>query len=279
MITFPCAKINLGLNIISERSDGYHNLETVFYPIPLTDVLEIKNMSDEFPSDVSCDLKVTGNVVDCNERQNLVVKAYELIANDFEIPRVHAHLYKRIPLQAGLGGGSSDGAFMIRLLDECFRLNIGIAEMERYAARLGADCAFFITAEPSFATGIGDELEPVDGPRGNLNGYYVVVIKSDIAVSTREAYQMISPKEPPKKCRMIVRQPIDTWKKDLVNDFEQPAFAQHPELKAIKERLYDLGASYAQMSGSGSALFGIFKEPPRHIAENFKGCFTFTAQL
>lgn len=279
MITFPCAKINLGLNIISERPDGYHNLETVFYPIPLTDVLEIKSMSDEFLSDVSCDLKVTGNIVDCNERQNLVVKAYELIANDFKIPRVHAHLYKRIPSQAGLGGGSSDGAFMIRLLDERFRLNIGIAEMERYAAKLGADCAFFITAEPAFASGIGNELEPADGPRGNLEGYYIAIVKPDIAVSTREAYQMITPKQPSKNCRMVVRQPIETWKDDLINDFEQSVFLKHPELKAIKERLYDFGASYAQMSGSGSALFGIFREKPHGLKESFKDCFTFSAQL
>lgn len=279
MITFPCAKINLGLNVISERPDGYHNLETVFYPIPLTDALEIKSMSDEFPSEVSCDLKVTGNAVDCDECQNLVVKAYELIANNFELPRVHAHLYKRIPSQAGLGGGSSDGAFMIRLLDERFRLNMGIAEMERYAAKLGADCAFFITAEPAFATGIGNKLESVDDPQGNLSGYYVVIVKPDIVVSTREAYQMIIPKQPSKNCRTVVRQPIETWKDNLVNDFEKSVFPQHPELGSIKERLYDSGASYAQMSGSGSALFGIFREKPHGIEEAFKGCFTFTTQL
>lgn len=130
MITFPCAKINLGLNIVSKRKDGYHNLETVFYPIPLTDALEIKLMGDEFPSDVPCDLKITGNAVDCDEQNNLVVKAYNLLAADFRIPRIHAHLVKRIPSQAGLGGGSANAAFMIRLLDERFRLNIGNPEME-----------------------------------------------------------------------------------------------------------------------------------------------------
>ncbi|MFC2335577.1 MAG: 4-(cytidine 5'-diphospho)-2-C-methyl-D-erythritol kinase, partial [Prevotella sp.] len=160
MLTFPCAKINLGLNITSERKDGYHNLETVFYPIPLTDALEVKLMHDDFPSCEPCDLKITGNAVDCDEQNNLVVKAYKLLAQDFSLPRVHTHLVKRIPLQAGLGGGSADGAFMIRLLDERFRLNMGIAEMERYASRLGSDCAFFITAEPSFATGRGEVLEP-----------------------------------------------------------------------------------------------------------------------
>ena len=147
MIVFPCAKINLGLNIVSKREDGYHNLETVFYPIPLYDALEIKYMDEKFPSQVACDLKVTGNAVECDEQNNLVVKAYNLLAEDYKLPRVHAHLYKHIPSQAGLGGGSSDAAFMIRLLDERFRLNIGNPEMEKYAARLGADCAFFIEAE------------------------------------------------------------------------------------------------------------------------------------
>ena len=279
MTIFPCAKINLGLNIVSKRPDGYHNLETVFYPIPLTDGLEIKSMDQDFPSEVPCDLKITGNAVDCNESQNLVVKAYDLIANDFDIPRVHAHLYKKIPSQAGLGGGSSDGAFMIRLLNERFRLNIGVAEMERYAAKLGADSAFFITAIPAYATGIGNLLEPIDDSCGCLTGYHVVIVKPDIAVSTRDAYRMIMPKQPSKSCRTILQQPIETWKNELINDFEPPVFSRHPELKNIKEHLYSLGADYAQMSGSGSALFGIFKEQPRGIEDTFKEHFTFMAQL
>lgn len=279
MTIFPCAKINLGLNIVSKRPDGYHNLETVFYPIPLTDGLEIKSMDQDFPSEVPCDLKITGNAVDCNESQNLVVKAYDLIANDFDIPRVHAHLYKKIPSQAGLGGGSSDGAFMIRLLDERFRLNIGVAEMERYAAKLGADSAFFITAIPAYATGIGNLLEPIDDSCGCLTGYHVVIVKPDIAVSTRDAYRLIMPKQPSKSCRTILQQPIETWKNELINDFEPPVFSRHPELKNIKEHLYSLGADYAQMSGSGSALFGIFKEQPRGIEDTFKEHFTFMAQL
>lgn len=279
MITFPCAKINLGLNIVSERPDGYHDLETVFYPIPLCDALEVKSMDGQFPSDVNCDLKVTGNAMECDEQQNLVVRAYELLARDFELPRVHAHLYKQIPSQAGLGGGSSDGAFMIRLLDERFRLNIGIAEMERYAAQLGADCAFFITAEPSFATGIGNILAPADGPKGNLHGYYIALVKPDIAVSTREAYQQIKPKRPEKCCRDIVRQPIETWRHELINDFEAPAFAQHPLLADIKEKLYNMGALYAQMSGSGSAMFGIFRNKPEGISTEFADMFNTTLKL
>lgn len=279
MITFPCAKINLGLNIVSKRLDGYHNLETVFYPIPLTDALEIKYMDEKFPSESPCDLKITGNDVDCNEEDNLVIKAYQLLAADFQLPRVHAHLVKRIPTQAGLGGGSSDAAYMIRLLDERFRLNIGIPEMERYAAKLGADCAFFITADPSYAEGIGDVLMPVDVPGAGLGGYYLAVVKPSVAVSTRDAYAAIVPKTPAKCCRDIVRQPIETWKDELVNDFEAPIFAMHPELAAIKQSLYDAGAVYAAMSGSGSALFGIFREQPTGLEKEFEGMFCQVMKL
>lgn len=279
MITFPCAKINLGLNIVSKRPDGYHNLETVFYPIPLTDALEIKYMDEKFPSESPCDLKITGKDVDCNEEDNLVIKAYQLLAADFQLPRVHAHLVKRIPTQAGLGGGSSDAAYMIRLLDERFRLNIGIPEMERYAAKLGADCAFFITADPSYAEGIGDVLMPVDVPGAGLGGYYLAVVKPSVAVSTRDAYAAIVPKTPAKCCRDIVRQPIETWKDELVNDFEAPIFAMHPELAAIKKSLYDAGAVYAAMSGSGSALFGIFREQPTGLEKEFEGMFCQVMKL
>lgn len=279
MITFPCAKINLGLNIVSKRPDGYHNLETVFYPIPLTDALEIKYMDEKFPSESPCDLKITGNDVDCNEEDNLVIKAYQLLAADFQLPRVHAHLVKRIPTQAGLGGGSSDAAYMIRLLDERFRLNIGIPEMERYAAKLGADCAFFITADPSYAEGIGDVLMPADVPGAGLGGYYLAVVKPSVAVSTRGAYAAIVPKTPAKCCRDIVRQPIETWKDELVNDFEAPIFAMHPELAAIKQSLYDAGAVYAAMSGSGSALFGIFREQPTGLEKEFEGMFCQVMKL
>lgn len=160
MITFPCAKINLGLNIVSKRKDGYHNLETVFYPIPLTDALEIKLMGDEFPSDVPCDLKITGNAVDCDEQNNLVVKAYNLLAADFRIPRIHAHLVKRIPSQAGLGGGSADAAFMLKLLNNKFELGLPDDTLEEYAAKLGADCAFFIKNRPTYAEGIGNIFLP-----------------------------------------------------------------------------------------------------------------------
>lgn len=279
MITFPCCKINLGLNVVGVRPDGYHNIETVFYPIPLTDVLEIKKMDERFPCDGDCDVKVSGNYSAGDDKDNLVVKAYNLIAADFDVPRIHAHLYKRIPVGAGLGGGSSDGAYMIKLLDERFRLNMGNAEMERYAAKLGADCPFFISAEPSYATGIGDELEPADDEDGNLNGYTVVIVKPDIVVSTAEAYKVIKPAVPKLNCRAVVRQPIETWRNDLSNDFEVPVFNQHPELKDIKDKLYSLGAVYAQMSGSGAALYGIFESEPEGIKKEFPSCFVAVENL
>ena len=279
MITFPCAKINLGLNIVAKRDDGYHDLETVFYPVPLTDALEVKLMDERFPSEVACDLKVTGNAIAGDEQENLVCKAYNLLARDFSMPRVHAHLFKRIPSQAGLGGGSSDAAFMIRLLDERFRLNIGNAEMERYAAQLGADCAFFITAEPSFATGKGEILAPVDTPQHNLSGYFLTIVKPPVAVSTADAFKSIAPKKPAKCCRDIVKQPIATWKEELTNDFEQSVFAVYPELGDIKHTLYAQGALYAQMSGSGSSIFGLFKQRPIKVEKLFPDTFVYVTQL
>ena len=279
MITFPCCKINLGLNIIAKRPDGYHDLETVFYPVPLCDALEIKKMDDEFPSPTPIDLKITGNVVECNESKNLVVKAYRLLAQDYKLPRIHAHLVKRIPTQAGLGGGSADAAYMIRLLDERFRLNMGNAEMERYAAQLGADCAFFITSEMAYATGIGEILTPVDNEENNLEGYYLALVKPNVAISTAEAFAGITPKKPIKNCRDIVRQPIDTWRSELTNDFEKPIFAIHPILATVKEKLYEQGSLYAQMSGSGSTIFGIFGQKPRNIEELFPDMFTYCVRL
>lgn len=281
MIDFPCAKINLGLNITEKRADGYHNLETVFFPIPICDALEIKTMDERFPSNVACDLKVTGNNVCCNENDNLIVKAYNMIAADFDIPRVHAHLYKNIPSEAGLGGGSSDAAYMIRLLDQRFRINIGNAEMEKYAARLGADCPFFITAEPSYAEGIGEILSPVNITDNNLEDYSLVVVKPQIAVSTKEAFSNITPRKPLMCCREIVAQPIETWRDALCNDFEESVFGIYPQLNDIKNRIYTLGAAYAQMSGSGSSLFGIFKSDvdEQSIKNEFADCRTFVMKL
>ena len=267
MINFPIAKINLGLNVVSKRDDGYHNLETVFYPVPIKDALEVFPMEDGFPSDVRCDLKVTNLFIDGDEQKNLVVKAYNMIAQDYELPRVHVHLYKHIPTQAGMGGGSSNCAYMIRLLNEMFSLGMSDEKMIGYAARLGADCAFFIKAQPAYAEGIGEKLQPISI---DLSGCKMLVVRPNIPVSTKEAFSLITPQVPKKNCLDIVRQPIETWKDELVNDFERSVFAIHPEIGRLKEMMYEQGDVYAAMSGSGSSVFGLFSDTPDE--KSFVGC-------
>ena len=273
MITFPIAKINLGLNVVERRPDGYHNLETVFYPVNIKDALELTMMNTKFPSPVDCDIKVTNLNVEGDEQRNLVVRAYQLLKCDFpQMPRVHAHLYKVIPTQAGMGGGSSDCAYTIRLLNEMFTLGLTEQRMIDYAAQLGADCAFFILSRPSYAEGIGERLVPVSL---DLSSYYIGVVRPDIPVSTREAFSLIKPVKPAKCCRDVVLQPIETWRDELSNDFEQSVFALHPEIEAIKQRLYNLGA----VSGSGSAVFGIFQDPIE-ISKHFPSdMFTYFGRL
>lgn len=276
MITFPIAKINLGLNVVERRPDGYHNLETVFYPVPIKDALEVTPMDPLFPSPYDCDLKVSNISIEGDEQRNLVVRAYQLLKQDFpQLPRIHAHLHKAIPTQAGMGGGSSDCAYMIRLLNEQFQLGLTTQQMQDYAARLGADCAFFILSQPAYAEGIGERLEPI---ALDLSPYWIAVVRPDVPVPTKEAFSLIHPHHPQKNCREVVMQPVETWRHDLVNDFEESVFALHPEIGAIKSRLYDLGAVYAAMSGSGSALFGIFREDIK-IGEHFPDMFTYGGRL
>ena len=277
MITYPIAKINLGLNVVERRPDGYHNLQTVFYPVPLTDALEVQPMTDGFPSAVACDLKVSNIQIEGDEQRNLVVRAYQLLKADFpQLPRLHTHLWKGIPTQAGMGGGSSDCAYMIMLLNEMFGLGLSEAQMIDYAARLGADCAFFIWSKPCYAEGIGERLQPVTL---DLSGWHIAVVRPDIPVPTKEAFSRITPHYPKKNCREVVMQPVETWREDLINDFEESVFALHPELGAVKDRLYDMGATYAAMSGSGSALFGLFRDAPELISQEFKDHFTFCGLL
>lgn len=255
MRIFPCAKINLGLNITSRRPDGYHNLETVFYPVRINDELNISQGEGK-----GCTLDVKGNDIDCDPEKNLVVKAYNLIDNDFPLPPLHISLTKNIPMQAGMGGGSADGAYAIRLINEYCSLDLSTEQMEHYAAQLGADCIFFIKSAPAYAEGIGDKLTyiPLD-----LSDYKLVVLKPTISISTREAFAHITPHKPKKNCRDIVlHQPMETWRQDLKNDFEDSVFPQYPELAEIKKKFYDAGAVYAAMSGSGSSIFGFFKESP-----------------
>lgn len=267
MITYPNAKINLGLNIVEKRPDGYHNLETVFYPINIQDALEVT--SSESENEYS--LTISGTPIEGDPENNLVVKAYKLLKQDFpEIPGIDIHMYKHIPTGAGLGGGSADAAFMIKLLNEKFKLNISVEKMEEYSAKLGADCAFFIQNKPVFASGIGNIFEPI---QLSLKGYYLVLVKPDIFVSTKDAFAHIKPKKPTNSLKDIIRIPVETWRAVMKNDFEESVFVKYPEIAAIKDKLYDMGAIYASMSGSGSSVFGIFREQVEHIEDVFNGCF------
>jgi len=256
MISFPVAKINLGLNVVERRPDGYHNLETVFYPVPVRDALEVNVMADEFPSGVDCDLKVTNLAIEGDEQQNLVVKAYNLLKGDFpHLPRLHTHLYKAIPTQAGMGGGSSDAAEMLKMMNSLFGLQLSSTQLIDYAARLGADCPFFILNTPAYAEGIGEKLQPIEL---SLKGYWLAVIRPDIPVSTKEAFSRITPRRPLRNCLDIICQPVEAWVGLLENDFEKSVFSLYPAIGAIKEQLYRMGALYASMSGSGSAVYGLF---------------------
>lgn len=274
MITFPNAKINLGLHITEKRPDGYHNLETVFYPVPLDDALEIHLLSTPSPRKYALHLsgiEVTGEVDD-----NLVVKAYRLLDQDFELPPVDIHLFKHIPSGAGLGGGSADAAFMLKLLNDRFGLNLTVEQLEAYAATLGADCAFFIRNAPTFAEGIGNLFSPISL---SLAGYQLVIIRPDIFVSTREAFSQIRAHRPEHPLHEVISRPIEEWRELLVNDFEASVFPQFPAIKEIKEELYRQGAIYASMSGSGSSVFGLFQSGTVLPPFAFKDAFCFQSTL
>ncbi|SEW50429.1 4-(cytidine 5'-diphospho)-2-C-methyl-D-erythritol kinase [Chitinophaga arvensicola] len=257
MIVFPNCKINLGLHITRKRPDGFHDLETVFYPLPVTDALEVLSDSTALQFE-SSGIAVPGNTAD-----NLCVKAFHLLQQDFPaLPLVNIHLLKNIPIGAGLGGGSSDAAFMLQLLNQKFQLGIGEAALVDYAARLGSDCPFFIVNKPCYATGRGEIMETV---ALDLSGYSFLLVHPGIHVNTGWAFQQLTPKAATYSLRELIGQPVETWKGIMTNDFEAPVFQAHPVLAEIKEEMYKGGAVYATMSGSGSAVLGIF--PKNKIAD------------
>lgn len=269
MLLYPNAKINLGLNIVARRPDGYHDIETIFYPIPLQDALEV-TASDHFA------FRLSGNQLDCAAGDNLVIRVLRQLEQDFKLPELDIHLFKHIPSGAGLGGGSSDAAFMMRLLNEQFELGMSDDEMERRLAPLGADCPFFVRNRPVFATGIGNVFTPIDL---DLTGWTLVLVKPDVHVSTRDAYAAVHPATPAMSLTDIVRRPVEEWQQLMINDFEASVFPRHPEIAAIKDLLLDKGAAYAAMSGSGSAVFGLFHEPLEHVDETFSGSFVRQRRL
>lgn len=259
MKTYPIAKINLGLNIVSKRPDGYHNLETVFFPVRLCDTLEV-SLQEESPASASarCQMLLSGTAVEGDPQKNLVVKAYNLLAEEFPLPPVTASLHKQIPTQAGMGGGSSDAAAMLMALNEMFHLGLSEQQLIERATRLGADCPFFILGKPSYAEGIGERLQLVSL---SLKGWLLAIVKPPVAVSTKEAFMHIKPSATLTNCRRVVEHaPVERWPDLLINDFEQSVFALHPQLANLKKLLYQQGAAYAAMSGSGSALFGLFRD-------------------
>jgi 4-diphosphocytidyl-2-C-methyl-D-erythritol kinase len=253
VIVYPNAKINLGLHILRKRDDGYHDIETAFYPVGLRDILEL------VPGDEpGITLTASGIPIGGGPDENLCARAYRLLQENHVLPPVKAHLHKLIPAGAGLGGGSSDAAFFIRAISELAGLGLSWGELHHYARRLGADCSFFIANRPSLASGKGDQLETLNF---TLRGFYVLIVFPGIPVSTRDAYAAAVPSVPARALEEIVlHAPPESWKDILVNDFEKTVFMRHPQIEALKHSLYDHGAVYASMSGSGSAVYGIFRE-------------------
>ncbi len=255
MICFPNAKINLGLTITQKREDGFHNIETVFYKTGWQDALEVVLSSNEN----KFNLHLSGIPIIGNLTTNLIYKAYNLIAEIKALPNIDVYLHKNIPMGAGLGGGSADAAFFINLINNQFSLKLTSEEKLTVAKKLGSDCAFFINNTPTFAFEKGDVFENINI---DLSDYYIAIIYPNVHSNTAQAYSLVTPKIPAKSVKQIIMQPIATWKTELVNDFEISIFDKYPVVKQIKESLYTQGALYACMSGSGSAVFGIFKTEP-----------------
>ncbi|MCE4565559.1 4-(cytidine 5'-diphospho)-2-C-methyl-D-erythritol kinase [Maribellus sp. CM-23] len=257
MISFPNAKINIGLNVVSKREDGYHNLETVFYPVKLADALELVESAEP-------EFSASGIQIDGAPESNLVFKAYHLLQQKFDLPPVHLHLHKVIPFGAGLGGGSADAAFTLKMLNEYFSLELKDDQLEKYAATLGADCPFFIRNKPTFAHGIGDQFEAVEL---DLSAYEIILLKPEFSVGTADAFRNIIPQKSDFDLRKLADLPIEEWKDRVKNDFEKSVFPQFPQIEALKNLLYENGAVYASMSGSGSAVYGIFRHSPVDLAK------------
>lgn len=267
MITYPYAKLNLGLFVTGKRHDGYHNIETVMVPLPmLCDILEI------IPSprqSESIRFTHSGLPMECNEGENLCIKAYKLMSQRVELPKVAIHLHKQIPIGAGLGGGSADGAFTLSMLNTMASRPLTATDLHSIALNLGSDCPFFLMDTPCFATGRGEMLEPLDL---NLKGLYVVLVNPGISISTGYAYSHVRPQTASFDLKRIVTIPLEQWRNQVSNDFEKIVFSQYPEVEKIKNDLYALGAIYASMSGSGSTIFGLFDSKP-DIKELFSNMF------
>jgi 4-diphosphocytidyl-2-C-methyl-D-erythritol kinase len=255
LLTFPNAKLNLGLYVTARRPDGYHELETVFLPLPWADVLEVLPAPK---GQATTDLTLTGRPIPGEVATNLCLKAYQLLKGDFpDLPAAQLHLHKLVPIGAGLGGGSADAAFALRAIGELFGLGLSTDALEGYARQLGADCAFFIQNTPRLAHGKGDVFEPIEL---DLKGISCVVVYPGLHISTAQAFAGIVPQVPVQPLRAALAQPLATWRDTVLNDFEASLAPTHPVLAEIKQQLYDAGAAYASLSGSGSAIYGLFSD-------------------
>ena len=268
MIDFPFCKINLGLQVLRKRADGFHDIETCFYPVPWNDILEI------VPAN-SNKFDITGLSIPGDLSNNIVLKAYNLLKKDFELEPCHIHLHKILPLGAGLGGGSSDGAHTLKLLGHIFELRLPGEKLKSYSARLGSDCPFFLDYSPQLAVGRGEILNPISI---NLSGLTLVIVKPPVSVSTTEAYSGIHPEDSGKSLASVLEEPLVIWKQILKNDFEKSIFAKYPIISEIKNKLYELGAIYASMSGSGSSVFGLF-ENYIEMEKHFDGSILWQKKL
>ncbi|HVT84866.1 MAG TPA: 4-(cytidine 5'-diphospho)-2-C-methyl-D-erythritol kinase [Chitinophagaceae bacterium] len=269
MLSFPNCKINLGLHILRKRTDGFHDLDTVFYPLPLKDALEvISNTEKNKNPTATISFTSSGSPIEIQTEENICVKAYHLLKKDFpQLPAIKMHLHKIIPAGAGLGGGSADGAFALQLLNEKFNLGLNTEQQKQYALQLGSDCPFFIVNVPCVATGRGEIMEEISL---DLSGYKFVLVNPGIHINTAWAFSQITPTLPKRSVKEIIQQPIETWKHELINDFEIPVFKNYSEIKEIKDTLYRSNAVYAGLSGSGSTVFGVF-------AKETKTSFSFPA--
>jgi 4-diphosphocytidyl-2-C-methyl-D-erythritol kinase len=267
MLLFPNAKINLGLHIINKREDGFHNLETVFLPVPWADILEIIPNDDDTIHFKSTGLAIPGNVQD-----NFIVKAYHAIKAIYGIGGVNVHLHKNIPIGGGLGGGSSDVAFFVKGINELFDLKLSNATMKEIVLPYGSDCPFFIENKPQSGAGIGNTLEPIVL---DLTGYWIALVAPNVHVDTAQAYAHVKPKKPLHSLKELMNKPIATWQEDMKNDFEDSVFSQFPAVAQVKKTLTNAGAMYASMSGSGATCYGIFKEKPMiNFPENYPNLIT-----
>lgn len=261
MILFPNAKINLGLQVIAKRPDGYHDIASIFYPLPVTDVLE------GLPGE-QFSFQVSGLGMDIAPEQNLCYKAWKMLERDFRLPPVSLYLHKLIPMGAGLGGGSADGAFTLMLLQQLFKLDISGEKLLDYALQLGSDCPFFILNRSLIARGRGELMTPVELPQ--LSGKHFLLINPGIHIPTAWAFAQIKPMAPAFALEQLTDLPLEAWKAYLTNDFESPVFAQYPQLATIRDTLYACGARYASMTGTGSTVYGIFNQLPENPAKFFE---------